>query len=67
MTYREEIQLMIQQLQAVYDKANQLRDRASQEEHELFNKVREVLPSAWKPLQQLDNSLTDKRAARIID
>ena len=67
MTYREEIQLMIKQLQDVYDKANQLRDHALLEDKEFFNKVREVLPYAWKPLQKLDNSMSDNQAKMLID
>ena len=67
MTYREEIQLMIQQLEQLNDKAAKLRDYASLEDKKYFNKVREFLPNAWEPLQKLDDSLDDDWAAMIIE
>lgn len=60
--YRKEIQDMINSLQAVYDKANKLRDYATLEEKKVFNLVRQDLPGVWSYLQQLDNSLSDERA-----
>jgi len=66
MTYREEIQKMITELQDIYDRANRLRDHATLEEKDHFNRVREVLPHAWSPLQKIDDALSDKRAKEAV-
>ena len=58
-TYREEIQLMISQLQSAYDKAGYLRDQSDKEGHKALNELRRLLPGAWSILQNLDNSIND--------
>lgn len=63
MNYREAIQIQIKVLQDVYDNAEALRDVATEEEKEAFNNLRRYLPALWQPLQKIDNSLSDKRAA----
>lgn len=66
MTYREEIQKMISDLQAVYDRANFVRDKTSVEEQEVFNAVRQMLPHVWAPLEKLDMKITGNWANREV-
>lgn len=58
-TYREEIQLMISQLQSAYDKAGYLRDHSDSEGQEAMNQLRRLLPPIWDILQNLDNSMNE--------
>jgi len=62
MTYRQEIQSMISELQAKYDKIEYLRDQSGREEQILLNQVRGMLPTVWDVLQKLDNNLSDELA-----
>jgi hypothetical protein len=62
MNYREAIQLQIAALQELYDNAEGLRDAATDDEKEVWNNVRRLLPDVWRPLQRLDNSLSSSRA-----
>lgn len=66
MTYREELQNMIRDLQNVYDKANYLRDLSTEEEKIVLNELRRVLPDVWSPMQKLDNSISDARGSYEI-
>lgn len=66
MTYREQIQKMIDDLQSVYDRANALRDQASDKEKEAFNHVRRYLPAIWSPLADMDNKMDEKWANREV-
>ena len=65
-TYREEIQLMVYQLQADYDKAEYLRDQSDVEGQKIMNEVRRLLPQVWSLLQNLDSSLDDVMANQKI-
>ena len=56
-TYREEIQLMISQLQAVFDKAEYLRDQSDSSGQKAMNQLRRSLPEAWSILQNLDGNI----------
>ncbi len=62
MNYREKIQNMINQINQLYDDAGSLRDMASQQEKEHWNKFRGIFYDAAAPLRKLDNSLSDNRA-----
>lgn len=63
MTYREAIQIQIKALQELYDNANGLRDVATNDQKEVFNKMRSQLPDFWGRLQKIDNSLSDADAS----
>jgi hypothetical protein len=63
MTYREAIQIQIKALQDIYDNSEALRDVASEFEKEAWNNLRRHLPSLWRPLQVMDNALSDPAAA----
>jgi len=62
MTYRQEIQKMITELQAKYDRIEYLRNQSGREEKILLNQVRGMLPIVWDVLQKLDNNLSDEDA-----
>jgi len=58
-TYREEIQLIISQLQGIYDKAGYLRDQSDSEGQKAMNQLRRSLPESWNILQNLDGSIDE--------
>jgi hypothetical protein len=62
MTYREQIQRLIQVVDLAYDLAGALRDTAYGEEKEAFNTTRGSTANATSVLRMLDNSLDDNRA-----
>jgi hypothetical protein len=61
-TYRDEIQLIISQLENIYDRADWLRDHATEPEKQFWNTFRGKMREAVSPLQILDNGMTDARA-----
>lgn len=65
-TYRNELQTMITQLQAIYDKANYLRDQSDQNGQHALNQFRSLLPLTWDVLQNLDNNLNDAIANQDV-
>lgn len=67
MTYREKIQQMIAQITELYSEAEWLRDIATNEEKEYWNKHRGIFYSASAPLYKLDYSLSPERANMKID
>lgn len=67
LTYREQIQALIDQMNHIYDAAGNLRDFATEEEKDAWNQVRKVFYSdVQSPLRKLDNSLTQARAKDMI-
>lgn len=62
MTYREKIQELIKRIDSVYDDAEWLRDMATEEEKDYWNKTRGIFYEAGAPLRKLDNSLSQSRA-----
>lgn len=67
MTYREAIQIQIKGLMDLYDNAGGLRDVAStQQEKEAYNAIRGSLPKLWSNLQNIDNKLSAKEAAYVL-
>ena len=54
-THRDRLQAAVLKLQEVYDEVGYLRDHSTMEMKDEYNKVREVLPSVWKYLQNVDN------------
>lgn len=67
MTYREKIQQMIAQINELYNEAEWLRDIATSEEKECWNKHRGIFYDASTPLSKLDNSLSQERANMKIN
>lgn len=63
MTYREQIQRLIQVLDLAYDLAGGIRDEASGSEKDAFNTTRKCTGEAASALRSLDNSLDGKRAS----
>jgi hypothetical protein len=63
MTYRDAIQIQIAALQQIYDHAEGLRDVANEDEKDAWNNVRRLLPEVWRPLQKMDNKLSDSEAS----
>ena len=66
MTYREKIQSMIEQINQLYNDAEWLRDLATNEEKEYWNKHRGIFYDASQPLRKLDNMLSDNRAKMCL-
>ena len=66
MTYREKIQELIQRINGIYEECEGLRDFATLEEKDAWNKTRGIFYDAHKPLQKLDNSLSQQRADEPI-
>ena len=62
MTYRERIQGLIERMQTIYDECEGLRDFADLNEKQAWNDTRKIFYDAHKPLQRLDNSLSQSRA-----
>lgn len=67
MTYREEIQQLIRELWTIYDKSSRLRDIASPEEKEHWNRFRGRMHNAVSPLSDLDDGLSDNRATMVTN
>lgn len=66
MTYREKIQDMIKTIETIYDDAEWLRDMATADEKNEWNKLRGIFYDAAAPLKSLDRFLTPERAAMDI-
>ena len=66
MTYRTAIQAQIIALQQIYDNCGGLRDAATSEEKDAWNKMRSGLLQLWPQLESLDNSLTKERASTLL-
>ena len=66
MTYREKIQELTQKIQSIYDDAEWLRDVATEDEKKHWNEIRRIFYDADKPLNSLDNSLSQSRAAMSV-
>lgn len=56
-THRERLQKAIEDLQNIQDEVRYLRDHATLEMKEEYNKVIEYIPLIWQPLQKVDNKL----------
>lgn len=65
-TYRSELQNIIKELQATYDKVGYLRDHSDRDGQVVFNKVRSQLPPVWDMLNELDNSLDNAIANQDV-
>jgi predicted metal-dependent hydrolase len=63
-THRERLQKAIEDLQNVQDEIRYLRDHATLEMKEEYNKVIEYLPLIWAPLQKVDNKLMPNSLAQ---
>lgn len=63
MTYREQLQRLIQVVDLAYDLAGGLRDAATGHEKEAFNTTRGSTADAASALRRLDNQLNDNRAS----
>ncbi len=63
MTYREQIQRLIQIIDLGYDLAGAMRDTAVGPEKETFNLIREFTGECLGNLKRLDNHLDGNRAA----
>lgn len=63
MTYRESIQQLQSDIRDVYEKAGTLRDVADLKEKAYWNSLRGHMLNAHSELSELDNKLTDVRAA----
>lgn len=64
-TYREQIQTLIREIWKAYDECEGLRDCATLQEKDHWNFTRGRLYDAAQKLMNLDNSLSDARAAMI--
>ncbi len=62
MTYRQEIQTLIEDIDKLNDKAERLRDVAIEQEKDYWNGLRQKLSESIDILNRLDNSLTMARA-----
>lgn len=67
MTYRQAIQKLQQDANTLYEKAGALRDAATLEEKDYWNKLRGIFDSAYQTLGKLDNSITDSRGATPLN
>lgn len=63
MTYREHVQALMKEINQVYDKAEGLRDSASENEKRYWNELRSLMNSAWNRMNALDRVMSDKRAS----
>lgn len=63
MTYREAIQKLRYESNTMYEKCGSLRDAATADEKEYWNKLRGLLNDVYKTYSELDNNMTDNRAA----
>jgi hypothetical protein len=66
MEYREAIQKLAADVDAVYQKAGALRDYASPDEKQYWNYLRQFTRDAYDTLNRLDNNLSDSRAQMNI-
>jgi hypothetical protein len=66
MTYREKIQMMVKQIDEVYNDAEWLRDIATLEEKQYWNELRRIFYDAANPLKKLDRQLSASRAQTEI-
>jgi hypothetical protein len=66
MTYRQKIQQMVEKINILYVEAEWLRDLATGEEKEYWNKHRKIFYEADIPLRKLDDSLSDVRAKMCL-
>lgn len=62
MTYRENIQALISQINHIYNACEPLRDCAFGDQQKYWNEMRRIFYDAAKPLRELDNSLTQAEA-----
>ncbi|MES2457214.1 MAG: hypothetical protein V4594_16790 [Bacteroidota bacterium] len=62
MTYRQEIQTLIEDIDKLNDKAERLRDVAVEQEKGYWNGLRQKLGASIDILNRLDNTLTMARA-----
>jgi len=63
MTYREQLQRLIQVIDLAYDLAGGLRDAATPNEKEAFNLTRGSTSTISSALRRMDNLLDDNRAS----
>lgn len=63
MTYREQIQRLIEVLDLAYDLAGGIRDEASESEKGALNTTRKCTGEAASALRSLDNRLDNSRAS----
>jgi hypothetical protein len=63
MTYREQIERLIEVVDLAYELAGSLRDTAVGNEKEPFNTTRHILSDAVTHLHWLDDQLSDKRTS----
>lgn len=66
MNYREKIQQMVAQINKLYNDAEWLRDFATSDEKEYWNKHRGIFYDAGRPLRMLDDSLSKERAMTCL-
>ncbi len=62
MTYREQIQRLIQVLDLAYDLAGGIRDTAKGKEKDAFNMTRKITAEIMRELKRLEYDLDDERA-----
>ncbi len=62
MTYRQQIQKQVDEVEKIYDMAGGLRDVAEGKEKEVFNELRSLQRRASDILRKLDDGLSDARA-----
>lgn len=67
LTYREQIQALVDQINHIYEAAGNLRDCASSEEKQYWNETRKIFYDASIPLRKLDNSLTQASANELLN
>jgi len=61
-TYREAIQKLQREADVIYDKCGALRDAATEEEKEHWNRLRGLLGEVNQTFFRLDNGMTHARA-----
>lgn len=62
MTYRENIQELIRQVDHIYNACEPLRDCAFRDQQKYWNEMRRVFYDAAQPLRKLDDELTEAEA-----
>ena len=67
MTYRDAIQKLQQDSNTLYEKAGALRDAATSEEKDYWNRLRGIFDAAYQTLGKLDNSISDNRGATRLN
>ncbi len=66
MTYREAIQAQLAALNQIYDNCEGLRDEATEQEKDYWNRMRREIINIRPVMQRLDNSLSKGRAETNI-